>query len=259
MPFKPISLFLLAALGACNTGTPAANGNNSVTNMNKGIGSKAAIVGDILLPSGYHRIPLRSNHFGTYLRNISLNEDATVYLYNGEKKLNQQAQYAVLDISVGNTNLQQCADAVMRLRAEFLFEQKRFNEIKFTDNAQTLYAFEPPFTRKNLNIFLRKVFGMCGTASLAKQLKRKSIDAITSGDVLIRGGFPGHAVLVMDVATNHDGKKIFLLAQSYMPAQQIHILKNPQNEKTPWYLLNDAEIIMTPEYHFKNTELKGWE
>ena len=101
---------------------------------------------------------------------------------------------------------------------------------------------------------------MCGSASLSKQLK-KIIDfsAIEAGDVLIRGGFPGHAVMVMNIAENKAGKKIFLLAQSYMPAQDIHVLINPSDENlSPWYEIKDGDKIITPEYIFYKNELKKW-
>lgn len=82
---------------------------------------------------------------------------------------------------------------------------------------------------------------------------------IEPGDVLIRGGFPGHAVIVMDVATNNKGSKIYLLAQSYMPAQDIHILKNfDSNNLSPWYEVTDETVIQTPEYNFSKYELKRW-
>ena len=101
---------------------------------------------------------------------------------------------------------------------------------------------------------------MCGSASLAKQLKPvNSFSQIQPGDVIIRGGFPGHAVIVMDVAVNNSGKKIYLLAQSYMPAQDIHVLKNPNNTGlSPWYEVNDDTVIYTPEYTFSQHELRRW-
>ena len=40
---------------------------------------------------------------------------------------------------------------------------------------------------------------------------------------------PGHVVLIVDMAENDKGEKIFMLAQSYMPAQQTQILINPSD------------------------------
>ena len=57
----------------------------------------------------------------------------------------------------------------------------------------------------------------------------------------------------------YSGKKIFLLAQSYMPAQDIHVLVNPMDENlSPWYEVNEENKILTPEYLFYRNELKRW-
>ena len=80
------------------------------------------------------------------------------------------------------------------------------------------------------------------------------------GDVFIKGGSPGHAVIVVDVAIYpQTGKKVFLLTQSYMPAQQIQILVNPANRGlSPWYELsdNDEGKLYTPEWVFEKKDLK---
>ena len=52
-------------------------------------------------------------------------KNKTVYLFDGSIKKHQSAQFAVVDISVVKKVLQQCADPVMRLRAEYLFAQKK--------------------------------------------------------------------------------------------------------------------------------------
>jgi len=43
------------------------------------------------------------------------------------------------------------------------------------------------------------------------------------GDIFYHGGSPGLAFMVLDVVENDLGNKMFLLAQSYMPAQEMHI------------------------------------
>ena len=219
-----------------------------------------AFIKDVPLPIGFDREVNAQYSFAEWLQHVPIKENRTVYLFDGTRKLNQEAQYAVLDISVGTKNLQQCVDAVMRLRAEYLFTNNRFEEIKFRDNDNKEYIINPPYTKHNFKTYLDKVFGMCGSASLFTQLKTvQEFANIKGGDVLIRGGFPGHAVIVMDVATNDKGQKIYLLAQSYMPAQDIHLLKNPRdNDLSPWYLVDDETDIATPEYNFKKSELKTW-
>ena len=79
------------------------------------------------------------------------------------------------------------------------------------------------------------------------------------GDVLIEGGSPGHAVLVVDMARDTiSGDRLFMLAQSYMPAQEIHILKNPSApEQSPWYRLKAIQKeARTPEWTFDREDLK---
>ena len=194
------------------------------------------------------------------MRTVPLRKDSHVYLYNGLPKRNQTAQFAVLDISVGKKDLQQCADAVMRLRAEYLFTEKRFSEIKFSDNAGKVYEWKGNNNRVNFAGYLELVFGCCGTASLEKQLNPVvNINEIKAGDVFIKGGFPGHAMLVVDIARDDKGKKFFMLAQSYMPAQDIHIVRNPIDEElSPWYEVSDSNEIITPEWKFYKNQLRQW-
>lgn len=217
---------------------------------------------DIPLPAGFTRLPAGGNSFTTWLRSIKVKKDPQVYLYNGRLKNNQDAQFAVLDIPVGTKDLQQCADAVMRMRAEYLYQQNRTGEISFADNNGKKYNCPAGADRKNFERYLESVFAYCGTASLEKQLRRVPVfNNIQPGDVLIKGGFPGHAVMVMDVATDSSGRKLYLLAQSYMPAQDIHILKNPMYENlSPWYLAEKGNnlFIYSPEWTFSAKELRRW-
>jgi hypothetical protein len=64
--------------------------------------------------------------------------------------------------------------------------------------------------------------------------------------------------MVMDVAIHEStGEKVFLLAQSYMPAQNIHLLKNWENsELSPWFSANFVEELITPEWTFKANDLR---
>lgn len=151
-----------------------------------------ASVGLIPVPNGFIRPVYPANSFAFWLRGLPLKSDKTVYLYNGQPKKNQAAQYAVLDIPRSATDLQQCADVVMRLRAEYLFLQKRYDEIRFTDFEGRHYDWTKGPDRKGFEKYLDLVFGWCGSASLDKQLNPVTdFNSIEPGDVLIHGGLPG--------------------------------------------------------------------
>ncbi|MEP6748889.1 MAG: DUF4846 domain-containing protein, partial [Bacteroidota bacterium] len=247
MPFFYLLLFI--ALFSCNSNAhlpPATVVINREADNTNPYSNIAAIP----LPEGFARVYADSSSFITWLRKLPLKRNKTVYTFNGSPKANQTAQFAVLDVSVGNKDLQQCADAVIRLRAEYLYAQKRFSEIDFTDNNDKHYRVPADANRNVFNQYLEKVFSYCGTASLDKQLQAVTdFKSIAAGDVLVKGGSPGHAMQVMDIAENKDGKKIYLLAQSYMPAQDIHVVVNPANSKlNPWYEVNTDPVIETPEW-----------
>ena len=52
---------------------------------------------------------------------------------------------------------------------------------------------------------------------------------------------------------------IYMLAQSYMPAQDIHLLQNFSNPSlSPWYSVKESSIIQTPQWIFYTNQLKTW-
>lgn len=233
-------------------------------------------------PAGYERVATESGSFAEWLRYLPLKAGKPdVLLWNGQPKHNQSAHAAVLQIDVGDKDLQQCADAVMRLRAEYLWSAKRYSDIqfRFTSGHNAPYTqwkqgyrplisgnkvswvkkAHPNSDYANFKQYLQQIFTYCGTSSLSKELHAvPNPTQIEAGDVWIRGGFPGHAVVVLDVAQDpNSGEKRFLLAQSYMPAQEIHLLNNPNNPAiSPWYDTNFGNTLHTPEWDFDRQQLK---
>ena len=105
---------------------------------------------------------------------------------------------------------------------------------------------------------MNMVFAYAGTLSLSRELVSVPLEDIQIGDVFIHGGTPGHSVIVVDMAKDSSGNKIFLLAQSFMPAQETQILINPNNDKlSPWYSVKEiGNQLYTPQYTFERSELK---
>ena len=233
-----------------------------------------------LLPKNYTRIEVEENSFEEFLRNQKLKSyGEKVLYYDGKIKSSEGVYDSVFDKDIGGRNLHQCADAIMLLRAEYLYSQELYNHIEFNfvsgfkaeykkwmegyrikvegNNASYYKATEPLNTYESFRKYMEMVFAYSGTLSLEKELEGTQIDDMEIGDVFIIGGSPGHAVIVVDIAINDNGEKIFLLAQSYMPAQQTQLLINPMDESiSPWYSLIGKDKLRTPEWTFELDQLK---
>jgi hypothetical protein len=109
---------------------------------------------------------------------------------------------------------------------------------------------KPDSSRSSFRRYLDEVFMYAGSASLARDTEKQSVAAVTPGDVLVQGGFPGHAVLVLDMAASASGDSVILLGQSYVPAQEFQVLRNPRDATlSPWYRVSDLDAgLVTPEW-----------
>lgn len=230
-------------------------------------------------PPGYERAPAEENSLLGFLRGYKLKEDgASVLLYNGKKKHNQNAHSAVFDLPIEDKNLQQCADSVMRIYAEYYWHTGRQSEIAFhfTDGFLCEYSkwidgFRPivgQTTRwekkadfddsyEGLVKYLHTVFAYAGTASMeAYETETIPLCELGVGDVILKGGSPGHVVMAVDICENKDGKKAFLFAQGYMPAQEFHIIKNPAHMNDSWYYEEEMDFpLKTAEYTFDDENM----
>jgi hypothetical protein len=223
----------------------------------------ATLAARVAPPPGFERVSAPEGSFAAWLRGLPMRpEGAPVLTYTGARKWRQDVHAAVIDIDIGKRDLQQCADAIMRLRAEWLFSQNRDKEIAFndTDGKRRRFSATKRSDHAGLRKYMDLVFAYAGTYSLDRELKAVAPNDIAIGDVFIKGGFPGHAVLIADMVENKaTGEKRFLLLQSYMPAQDMHILKNPNSpDGTPWYTTPIGDELVTPEWTFPRTALKRW-
>lgn len=199
-----------------------------------------------------------------------------MYYYNGTAKPPDGSYAAVVDWDIGDRDLLQCADAVIRMRATYLYAHGRYDAIQFHFSNGFLADYgewrkgkriavdgnrvywrsttAPSDTDKSFRDYLHIVYAYANTASLLQDLSPVAPEEMQIGDVFIQGGYPGHAAIVVDMAENPaTGKKVFLLAQSFMPAQDIHVLNNGSG---PWYDLEFGEALHTPTWTFTRKQLK---
>lgn len=234
-------------------------------------------------PEGFERVAAEPGSFAEWLRGLPVKPAGSmVMLYNGLPKVWAAPPAAVIDIDIGGKDLQQCADAIMRLRAEYLLSLGRTGDIGFdytnggrVDFARWTQGLRPIPKKKGVGWsrkgkadasyasfrrYMDQIFSYAGTYSLSRELDAVPVEEMRIGDLFIKGGFPGHAMLVADMAENKaTGERRFLLLQSYMPAQDMHIVLNPKADGiSPWYPADIGDKLVTPEWTFERDQLKRW-
>lgn len=236
--------------------------------------ARDTIAARIAPPPGHARVPAAAGSFAAWLRALPLREAGTpVRYHDGRVKPFQGAVHAVVDIDTGSRDLQQCADAVIRLRAEYLWAGGCADDVAFdfTSGHPARWAawrdgLRPVVSGQQVawvrsgradssyaafRTYLDTVFMYAGSLSLERELAPVAEAAtVRPGDVYIQGGSPGHAVLVVDVAADAAGRRVALLAQSFMPAQDIHVLANPARAGSPWFEVAADGALVTAEWTF---------
>ncbi len=236
------------------------------------------IVKRVKVPEGYKRANHTSGSFQEYLRNYTLKPfGSKIINYDDTEYFWQRGHIGILDISVPKNGLQQCADALIRIRSEYLWDNNRKNEIgfnftsghycswlkfaegyrpKINGNKVTFHkTAKADVSKANFYNYLNLIYTYSGTLSLFHELKLVDDKDLKIGDMLIVGGSPGHIVMLCDEAVNAKGEKIFLLFQGNTPAQSVHLVKNLEDaEKSPWYTLKTGEVIPVSNYTFYDSK-----
>lgn len=233
-------------------------------------------------PEGYEWINEKPGSFGYFIEQFPLKPYGSPILkYDGNKIRTQHLHEAVFELDTGNKDLQQCADAVIRLRAEYLFKAKKYNKIQFHFTSGDLVSwnnykngirafvngnsvsfkktegFDDSYA--NFRNYLELIFNYSGTISLNKETQKVTTNSsIKTGDILITPGSPGHVVFISGVCINEKGEKLYLLGEGFTPAQSVHIISNPfSKDISPWYQLDvDDPKITTARYIFKPSNFR---
>lgn len=236
------------------------------------------IIGRVNIPEGYKRVNYPKGSFEDYLRNYKLKPFASKIInYDDSEYFWQEGHIGILQIPVPKNGLQQCADALIRIRSEYLWDNNRKDEIGFNFTSGDYCAwkeyakgFRPKvngnkvsfhktasenYSKTNFYKYLNLIYMYSGTLSLYNELESVKAKNLKIGDMLIKGGSPGHIVMICDEAINDEGEKLFLLFQGNTPAQSVHLVKNLENGKfSPWYRLKDNAIIPISNYTFSSAK-----
>lgn len=223
------------------------------------------LVNVITPKANYLRLTAMPGTFGEWVQHLPLKAgNPPVLTDDGIEAPNQFKHAAVVNIDAGKNNLQLSANAILRLRAEYLFSKDWLWQINFPTKSGTKVDFRSWVKEKKLSPdhkalieYLQELFPQTDATTLASMLKPvKDIRDMEPGDIMLKRDQPEFAVLVLDVvqdpATN---ARYFLLGTSHYPAQDFYVIINPSTTPiTPWYPQANKESGM-PEGVFKAENL----
>lgn len=183
---------------------------------------------------------------------------------------------AVVDLPVSAADLQQCADTVIRLRAEWAWSRQDASVgFRYTSGHLSSWSGwargERPVvsgskvsfvrsagadaSRESYERWMDKVFTYAGTYSLSKEGRAVPAAELRPGDFLSLGGSPGHALVVLDVARDPAGEAVALIGEGYMPAQDLHLLRGPLDG---WWPVSAPLDVPTWPEPFPWSVLRRW-
>ncbi|MEJ2544528.1 MAG: DUF4846 domain-containing protein [Calditrichaceae bacterium] len=221
-------------------------------------------------PDGYQRIPADSNRFAFWLRQMPLlPKHSPVKDFKNKifKKSDDSTVTAVVAYDIKGRNLDQCMDILLRLRTKYLIENQRQNEIQFPlpDGLMLSWAewkmgvrpkfkgahfflekiADPDSSGRNFRRYLNTIFEYSSTQAFYHYYKDINPDSLHVGDFIVKKGSKGHAVMILDLASDEEGNLLALIGQGDTPACQFYLL-NYKNDN-PWFPIDrNKEVLPLP-------------
>lgn len=257
-------LILLTFFAACNTHILKSSTNNELIENEEYTlihTRELKIFKKFDTPPNFERNKNYSD-FGKWLNDISLKSNNTpVYTFDGQRKPNPNIYVGVLDLEQPKKNIQFNANAIISLRLEYFYRSKKYNEI---DKLAKISTVPIPYTKyvkgdysyskyfEYLQYYLENI----NSNTISELLKPIIFKDLQVGDVFFqKGSIKCHAAIVMDLAEDELGNKLYILAQGYYPSQDLHIITNPSNDLiSPWYISKEG-VLLTPEWRFSSSDL----
>lgn len=232
--------------------------------------SPYGMVGDILPPDGYTRVTAEADDFASYLRSLPLSHpDSVMRQWDGslaDEKIRTYC-YRCIDMPL-LSEFEQCADVCIRLRAEYLYGQRRYFDIHFDDTQFHTMRYWFGSYRKKFSYYLKTAYNYANTETLMREMPCRQLSSIQAGDVFVydfksrKDSRYGHAIMVVDVAVDErTGQKVIMLAQGSTPACSIHILHNVRDSQlSPWFRLpSDADTLDFGYAKYHRNELRHFD
>jgi hypothetical protein len=221
-------------------------------------------------PPGYVRVKVEPGSFAEWLRGLPLAPEGTpAKTFDGKETLSAEDDYlaGVIAIDVGEADLQQSSDVIIRLQAEYLWSRGERDKISYLsatklnmplsrwEKGQRLIPNGPnvfwvvkgkpaEVDHAEFRKYLAAVFNWANSTSLAPRSTPVTDPAeLLAGDFFLQSEAPYHVAVVLDVAEKPSGERVALLGQARNPAESIHVVR--PGKATPWFSVRPPVPVLT--------------
>jgi hypothetical protein len=174
---------------------------------------------------------------------------------------------AVVAMDLGTQNVQQGADVVLRLHAEWRWWVKDLRMLYLSDAkvelplqkwvaGERLVAREgkptwirqaepkPKLDYADFRAYLDSVFTWSDSEALLADSVPLAPESLEPGAFFLHEGPPAEVLIVLDVAASPAGKRAMLLAQGLNPAEDIHVIR--PNRTSLWFPVRTDQPVRVP-------------
>ena len=231
-------------------------------------------------PPGFERVKAADGSFADWLRHLPLRPIGTQpKTYLGETTVWKASEVAaVIDLDLIG-KIQDCATSAVRLWVEYLVNHGKEKTLSVTMNQRKVLSWAgfmrgclPSYngeTRKlsvtcghrrpsvstaqaraaSIRKYVRHAMRWTNSSTLARHLRRATKAETGPGTVILQPGSSGgvgHASIIVDKAVNTDGDRLYLVANGFLPAQDMLIVAPGQSpaDRRPWCTLDEFEASM---------------
>ena len=215
-------------------------------------------------PQGSQRIAPAEGSFGDWLEKIPIDTNKKIlHYYTGDEALQQNGHAAIVDIPVKN-NVQDSRKIIMRIRAEYLYQQGRYDEIEFRNkegriiNPRIWYAQKYPGTEFNFpyrefNRFIKESLPGADWSEYMNNLERIAPSEAEAGDIVYQKSGGSHAMMIAGAAENPSRERMLLFIEGATPPAEVHVVANPADPSiSPWYRMEESRPVRTPYWVFND-------
>jgi hypothetical protein len=219
---------------------------------------------------GYSVFTDEPDSWSEWLRLLPLAAPGTpVRNYRGEIVVPGDDEHlaAVVAIDIGNRDIQQSADVILRLHAEWRWYIDDLRMLYLSDTKVELplqkwvagerliegegqpswirqAAPTPKLEHAEFREYLDSVFTWSDGRALLAESVPLAPEVLEPGAFFLHEGHPAEVLVVLDVATSPAGKRAMLLAQALNPAENIHVIR-PSRDSL-WFPVRTDQPVRVP-------------